>query len=68
MSTKENFIISENKDIKPKCPYCEYELAEIYKKTIGKYSFLMGCFAVRDVIYFCPHCHKVLGGGQSRLG
>ncbi len=49
------------KDIAPVCPFCEKELEEVYIKTKG-----LGFWTVKNVVYFCPHCLKVLGFGQSR--
>jgi len=54
--------ISEREDIAPICPFCKNELDEIYYKTQG-----VGLFTGKNVIYFCPHCRKVLGCGQSRM-
>jgi len=60
--------IVESDNFDPKCPYCERELQEIHRKTIEKYSWLMGVFATRESFYCCPSCHKILGCGQSRMG
>ncbi|GMV92175.1 MAG: hypothetical protein AMXMBFR82_19530 [Candidatus Hydrogenedentota bacterium] len=45
----------------PLCPHCEQELREIVARQFDK-----GFFKVTDkYVYFCPHCHKTLGIGQS---
>ena len=54
-------IIKRN-DLAPLCCHCEKELTEVYSKSKGS-GFVEG----RDVMYFCPHCMKVLGFGQSRM-
>ena len=38
-------------------------LSEVYYKGQGAGWFLFP----RNSIYFCPHCRKVLGLGQSRM-
>ena len=54
-------IVKRN-DLTPLCCHCAKELTEVYSRTKGT-GFIEG----RDVIYFCPHCMKVLGFGQSRM-
>ncbi|SHE67753.1 hypothetical protein SAMN02745164_00915 [Marinitoga hydrogenitolerans DSM 16785] len=54
--------ITKQEEIRPICPYCEKELDEIYVKTKG-----VGLITGKNAIYFCPHCHKILGVGQSRM-
>jgi len=54
--------ITKREEIKPICPHCGKELEEIYFTEKGA-----GLFTGRNVVYFCPHCHKVLGIGQSRM-
>ena len=64
MSDKSRCLkFTERDDLAPKCPYCEKELEEVYMKRRGVGFF----FADRKVIFFCPHCLKVLGGGPSRV-
>lgn len=55
-----NFVKRE--DLAPVCPHCEQELTEIYTRTRGV-ALIQGA----NVIYFCPHCQKVLGFGQGRM-
>ena len=56
------FAVVEREDLAPRCPHCEAELTEVYRRSKGA-GFLVG----RNVVFFCPHCLKVLGFGQSRL-
>ena len=58
----EKFKFVQRDDVKPKCPHCEKELTEVYTRYKGA-GFVEG----RNIIYFCPYCHKVLGFGQSRM-
>ena len=60
---KKEFRLSKREDINPKCPHCEEELGEVFYQTKG-----LGVFAGKNVIYYCPACHKVLGVGQSGRG
>ena len=54
--------ILEREDLLPVCPFCEAELRHVYRKSKGA-----GLLVGRNVVYFCPHCRKVLGFGQSRM-
>ena len=54
-------VIKRN-DLMPRCCHCSKELTEVYSKTEGT-PFILG----KDVMYFCPHCMKVLGFAQSRM-
>lgn len=56
------FHIVERNDLVPLCPHCGKELHEIYRKSKGL-ALVVG----RNTVFFCPHCHKVLGFGQSRM-
>ncbi len=56
------FSVVKRDDLVPLCPHCGGELAQVYMKTKGT-GFVEG----RNVIYFCPHCLKALGFGQSRM-
>ena len=56
------FSVVKRDDLVPRCPHCAQELAEVYMRTKGS-GFVEG----KNVMYFCPHCHKVLGFGQSRM-
>jgi len=55
-----NFV--KRQDLAPLCSHCDRELTEVYTKAKGA-PFVQGS----NVIYFCPHCLKVLGVGQSRM-
>ena len=54
-------IVKRN-DLTPLCCHCERRLTEVYSKSSGP-GFVVG----KDTVYFCPHCSKVLGFGQSRM-
>jgi hypothetical protein len=54
-------IVKRN-DLTPICCHRGKELTEVYSKTKGT-GFVEG----KNVMYFCPHCMKVLGFGQSRM-
>jgi len=56
------FAVVRRDDLVPICPHCSRELPEVYMKSKGA-----GYIESRNVIYFCPHCLKVLGLGQSRM-
>ncbi len=56
------FSVVKRDDLVPLCPHCGQELPEVYMKTKGA-GFVEG----KNVMYFCPHCLKVLGFGQSRM-
>ena len=46
----------------PICPYCEKEIAEVVVKQFDNKSW----FEITErLVYYCPHCRKVLGIGQS---
>ena len=48
-------------DLLPLCPHCSVELPEIYVRGEE-----IGLIEGRDVVYFCPHCRRVLGFGSAR--
>ena len=56
------FTVTVRDDLAPKCPFCEATLEEVYVKTKG-----LGWLEGKNVVYFCPHCLKALGFGQSRM-
>ncbi len=57
------FNVVTRRDLDPVCPYCEQPITEVYYKATGAGFF----FFPRTGIYFCPHCLKVLGLGQSKM-
>ena len=59
---KRPFDVIEREDIAPLCPHCDKKLTEVYRRSRGA-----GLFVGRNIVFFCPHCHKVLGFGQSRM-
>ncbi|MEE9442983.1 MAG: hypothetical protein V3V99_10000 [candidate division Zixibacteria bacterium] len=54
--------LTAREDLLPKCPFCEKETTELYTKSKG-IPWIEG----KNIIYFCPHCLKILGIGQSRM-
>ena len=56
------FEVVKRDDLTPICCHCNKELTEVYSKVRG-----IGYVGGKDVMYFCPHCLKVLGFGQSRM-
>jgi hypothetical protein len=50
-------------DVNPVCPHCNQSLPDVFYKAKGPGWF----FFPRTAIYFCPHCRKVLGLGQSKM-
>lgn len=56
------FNVVKRNDLTPVCPHCEAELPEIYFKAKGV-PFVSG----RNLVFFCPHCSKVLGFGHGRM-
>jgi hypothetical protein len=61
---KTAFTVVPRDDLNPICPWCEQEITEVYCKTRGVGWFV---FPPRNTIYFCQHCRKVLGLGQSKM-
>jgi len=55
-----NFVKRE--DLAPVCPHCGEELTEVFTKDKGV-ALIQGT----SVVYFCPHCRKVLGFGHGRM-
>jgi predicted SprT family Zn-dependent metalloprotease len=49
--------IVDAKESVPICPYCEKQLTTIEKINQGLLE--------QSVVYFCPHCKKVLGIGYQ---
>ena len=56
------WVLVDREDLSPVCPYCNEELTEVYRRSIG---FPVG--QGRTVVYFCPTCRKVLGFAQGRM-
>jgi uncharacterized protein with PIN domain len=46
--------VIKKEDVNPLCPHCNTQLADIWHRELRG---MLG----RRYIYFCPHCHKVLG-------
>lgn len=60
--TSTPFDVKKRDDLVPLCPHCGLGLHEVYMKSKG-----IGFIEGKNVVYFCPHCSKVLGFGQSRM-
>jgi hypothetical protein len=56
------FTLVKREDLSPVCPHCGSELTEVYMRAKGV-PLIQGS----NVVYFCPHCLKVLGFGQGRM-
>lgn len=56
--------VVRREDLDPVCPHCEATLTAVYCKMRGAGWFVL---PPRNVVYFCPHCRKVLGTGQSKM-
>ncbi len=56
------FQIVKREDLAPLCPHCDQELTEVYTKVKGV-ALAQG----QNIVYFCPHCRKILGFGQGRM-
>lgn len=56
------WTIVKRDDLRPICPHCESDLPEVYSRVQGT-AFVTG----RSLVFFCPHCRKVLGFGQERM-
>ncbi len=54
-------VVKRN-DIAPICPHCKNQINVMYYRSKG-----LGILVGRNVMYFCPHCHMILGIGQSRM-
>ena len=56
------WTLVDRPDLVPICPHCDAQLPEVYRKGTG---FPLG--QGRTLVYFCPHCRKVLGFAQGRV-
>ena len=56
------WTLVDREDLAPVCPHCEQALEMVFRRGIG---FPLG--QGRTLVYFCPHCHKVLGFAQGRV-
>lgn len=61
-TAEQPWALVDRMDLVPVCPHCECELHEVYRRGRG---FPLG--EGRTLVYFCPHCHKVLGFAQGRF-
>ncbi len=60
--TDKEFNVVKRDDLSPLCSHCSQELTEVYVRSKG-----LGFIEGKNMVYFCPHCLKVLGFGQSRM-
>jgi uncharacterized protein with PIN domain len=60
--TEKPFTVVKREDLVPRCPHCDQELAEVYSRARGV-PLIQG----QHVVFFCPHCRKVLGFGHGRM-
>ena len=56
------FNVVERPDLVPVCSFCNLDLHEIHMQKRG-----FPLFQGQTMIFFCPHCKKVLGFGQGRM-
>ena len=56
------WALVDRPDLVPLCPHCDEQLHEVYRKGTG---FPVG--QGRTLVYFCPHCSRVLGFAQGRV-
>lgn len=61
-ATTAPFAVVERSDLVPRCPHCDEGLPEVYTRERG-----VPLGQGRTVMYFCPHCLKVLGFAQGRM-
>ena len=60
--SEKSFNVVKREDLMPLCPHCEEELPEVYAKAKG-----VPLMTGQNVVFFCPHCSKVLGFGHGRM-
>jgi uncharacterized protein with PIN domain len=60
--TDKPFTVVKREDLSPVCPHCEREITEVYSRRKGV-ALIQG----QEVVYFCPHCRKILGFSQGRM-
>lgn len=61
-ATTAPFAVVERTDLVPRCPHCNETLPEVYARAKG-----VPLGQGRTLMYFCPHCLKVLGFAQGRM-
>lgn len=60
--TEKPFQTVKRDDLSPLCPHCGIELTEVYTRAKGV-ALAQG----QNIVFFCPHCRKVLGFGHGRM-
>jgi uncharacterized protein with PIN domain len=61
-TTEAPWALIDRTDLVPLCPHCSGQLNEVYRRGSG-----VPLGQGRTLVYFCPHCHKVLGFAQGRV-
>ena len=61
-SVETPFALVDREDLQPVCPHCGTGIEEVYRKGTG-----VALGQGRTSIYFCSHCHKVLGFSTGRM-
>lgn len=56
------WALIDRADLTPVCPHCEMELDQVFRRGSG-----VPLGQGRTLVYFCPHCRKVLGFAQGRM-
>ncbi|NNE94658.1 MAG: hypothetical protein HKN24_01365 [Acidimicrobiales bacterium] len=56
------WALIDREDVAPICPHCDNDLEHVLRRGTG---FPLG--QGRTLVYFCPHCRKVLGFAQGRV-
>jgi hypothetical protein len=61
-TTQHPWALIDRTDLAPICPHCDAALTEVYRRGTG---FPLG--EGRTLVYFCPHCRRILGFAQGRV-
>lgn len=61
-TTAAPFTVVYRDDLTAVCPHCSHEITEVYARRKGA-PYIEG----RTLMFFCPHCRKVLGFGKERM-
>jgi hypothetical protein len=56
------FALVDREDLAPLCPHCGSEVREVYRKATG-----VPLGQGKKTVYFCSHCHKILGFSEGRM-
>lgn len=61
-TTEAPFALVDREDLLPICPHCGTAIQEVYRKAKG-----VALARGRTNVYFCSHCHRVLGFSTGRM-